>query len=61
MVAEGDGDDGEVRAEREDREESEEDVKREEKPGVGRRRLERKLFYKNIRENLSLCLDIIFH
>ena len=36
VVAEGDGDDGEVRAEREDREEREENVKREEKPGVGR-------------------------
>ena len=35
VVAEGDGDDGEVCAEREDREEREEDVKREEKPGVG--------------------------
>ena len=46
VVTEGDGDDGEVRAEREDREEREEDVKREEKPGVGRRRLGRKLVYK---------------
>ena len=47
VVTEGDGDDGEVRAEREHREESEEDVKREQKPGVGRRRLGgRKLFDK---------------
>ena len=35
VVTEGDGDDGEVCAESEDREEREEDVKREEKPGVG--------------------------
>ena len=37
VVTQGDGDDGEVCAEREDWEEGEEDVKREEKPGVGRR------------------------
>ena len=46
VVAQGDGDDGEVCAEREDREEREEDVKREEKPGVGWRWLGRKLFHK---------------
>ena len=37
VVTQGDGDDGEVCAESEDWEEGEEDVKREEKPGVGRR------------------------
>ena len=40
VVTQGDGDDGEVCAECEDREQREEDVKREEKPGVGRRWLE---------------------
>ena len=44
VVAQGDGDDGEVCAECEDREEREEDVEREEKPGVRWRWLGRKLF-----------------
>ena len=56
VVTEGDGDDGEVCAEREDREEREEDVKREEKPGVGWRWLGRKLFYKPGSDYKLQCL-----
>ena len=48
VVAERDGDDGEVGAQREHREEREKDVKREEKPGVGRRWLGRKIFLQTL-------------